>query len=75
MNLAPFQQRVVDEKTDLDAKHDSLDSFIKAGTTFLTLDGAEQTRLVEQRFHMSKYSEVLGRRIAAFVELAPPPKP
>ncbi len=75
MNLAPFQQRVVDEKIDLDAKHAALDAFIKAGETFLTLDGAEQTRLVEQRFHMSKYSEVLGQRIAAFVELTPAPKP
>lgn len=75
MNLAPFQQRVVDEKADLDAKHDSLDGFIKASATFLTLDGAEQTRLVEQRYYMGKYSEVLGRRIAAFVELTAPPKP
>lgn len=75
MNLALFQQRVVDEKTDLDAKHTALDAFIGAGTTFLTLDGAEQTRLVEQRYYMSKYSEVLGRRIAAFVELTPPPAP
>jgi len=63
--MAPHQQRVVDEKAELDEKHIKLISFF--GTPiFSSLDSAEQLRLAKQCELMGKYSEVLGERIAAF---------
>lgn len=65
MNLQPHQQRVVDEKTDLDAKMDKLTAFIDT-PIFASLAEAEQERLVRQLHHMGNYTAVLGERIAAF---------
>jgi hypothetical protein len=64
--LAPHQQRVVDEKTELDKKATALSQFIGTGSIFPTLDEAEQNRLREQCEVMWQYSEILGARIAAF---------
>ena len=64
--MEPHQQRVVDEKTELDAKAWSLSAFIDTSPRFLTLDAMEQARLKLQSSIMSQYSEVLGQRIAAF---------
>lgn len=64
--LAPHQQRVVDEKADLDKKATALSQFIGNGSIFPTLDKAEQNRLREQCEVMWQYSEILGARIAAF---------
>lgn len=66
MNLAPHQQRVIDEKTELDIKAKALSNFIGSNATFETLDPAEQERLKEQNDIMWQYSEILGARIAAF---------
>ena len=65
MNLQPHQQRVVDEKTELDAKLAKLKAF---GLTplFDGLPTEEKQRLTEQEGYMLNYSDVLGRRIAAF---------
>lgn len=65
--LQPFQQRVVDEKNELDEKARSLSIFIGLSSTFEELDPAEQERLKEQNDIMWQYSEILGKRIAAFV--------
>lgn len=62
----PHQQRVVDEKTELDTKATALSKFIGESTIFPALDAAEQERLKEQCELMWEYSEVLGARIAAF---------
>jgi hypothetical protein len=67
--LAPHQQRVVDEKIELDKKATALSTFIGASAIFLTLDAAEQERLREQNDVMWRYSEILGARIAAFNNL------
>lgn len=65
MELQPHQQRVVDEKRELDEKREKLDAF-KSGPIFQTLPWDEQERLNTQAHIMTLYSAVLGRRIAAF---------
>lgn len=66
MELQPHQQRVIDEKAELDKKAHALSDFIGNNPIFDTLDPAEQERLKEQNDVMWKYSEILGARIAAF---------
>ena len=66
MELQPHQQRVVDEKSELDKKAMALSNFIALSPVFATLDSVEQERLKEQNDVMWKYSEILGARIAAF---------
>ena len=63
--LAPHQQRVVDEKRDLDDKREKLGSF-KNTELFASLLWQEQERLNTQAHIMTMYSAVLGERIAAF---------
>lgn len=64
--MQPHQQRVVDEKAELDDKARKLSDFIGNNGIFLTLDPTEQEHLKEQNDIMWKYSEILGARIAAF---------
>lgn len=66
IKMQPHQQRVVDEKTELDKKATALSDFIGNSPIFETLDPAEQERLKEQNDVMWQYSEILGKRIAAF---------
>lgn len=63
--MEAFQQRVVDEKTELDGKCGKLDAFF-TNAIYLALPKDEQERLVRQRAAMWDYSAVLGERIAAF---------
>lgn len=66
-HLAPHQQRVVDERRDLDEKLQKLSAFISS-EKFLEIvqDEAERGRLVCQEETMRDYSAILGERIAAF---------
>lgn len=64
--MKPHQQRVVDEKTELDKKAVALSDFIGNSPIFETLDPAEQELLREQNDVMWLYSSILGARIAAF---------
>lgn len=64
--MEAHQQRVVDEKVELDKKAAALSGFIGNSQIFETLDPAEQERLKEQNDIMWQYSEILGARIAAF---------
>jgi hypothetical protein len=64
--LQPHQQRVVDEKVELDKKAHALSEFIGHNPTFDTLDPEEQGRLKEQNDIMWQYSEILGKRIKRF---------
>jgi hypothetical protein len=64
--MQPHQQRVVDEKVELDKKAKALSEFIGNNPIFETLDPAEQERLKVQNDVMWRYSEILGARIAAF---------
>lgn len=64
--LQPHQQRVVDEKAELDTKATALSNFIGTSPIFEKLDPTEQERLKEQNDVMWRYSEILAQRIAAF---------
>jgi len=63
--MLPHQQRVVDEKTELDTKREKLGEF-KNMDAFARLPWQEQERLNTQAHIMTMYSAVLGERIAAF---------
>lgn len=65
--MQPHQQRVVDEKRDLDEKREKLGQF-KNTDLFASLPWQEQERLNTQAHIMTMYSAVLGERIAAFSE-------
>lgn len=68
--MQPHQQRVVEEKIELDKKAKSLSNFIGENPVFDTLDPAEQERLKEQNDVMWQYSEILGERLSA-VDICP----
>jgi hypothetical protein len=63
--MQPHQQRVVDEKTELDERLTKLIAFLD-NPLFAGLDSDEQDRMKRQAEHMTNYSVVLGERIAAF---------
>ena len=63
--MQPHQQRVVDEKSELDLKRDRLTEFLK-GKIFQTLPADEQERLIRQLDIMGDYSGVLAERIVHF---------
>lgn len=63
--MEEFQQRVVDEKAELDDKRSRLEPFLSSNR-FQTLPAEERDRMTEQAKIMSDYSDVLRRRIAAF---------
>lgn len=64
--MQPHQQRVVDEKSELDDKLGKLGVFIESSPIFAVLPDDERERLVRQKSCMGEYSEILGERIAAF---------
>jgi hypothetical protein len=65
--MQPHQERVVTEKRELDEKLAKLKTFIfEDGKIFNTLDPAERDRLEDQFTAMTRYSAILGKRIAAF---------
>lgn len=64
--MQEFQQRVIDEKKELDEKRGKLSSFLTTDI-FRHLPGTERERLLRQSYLMSQYSIVLGERIGAFV--------
>ena len=63
--MEPHQQRVVDEKNELDERLAKLSEFGK-GELFESLPPSEQGRLNRQHSIMEDLSTVLGERIAAF---------
>ena len=65
--LAAHQQRVVQEKEELDEKLSKLSAFIDSPDFTITVkDENEIARLVCQEEIMKDYSEILAERIAAF---------
>jgi hypothetical protein len=63
--MEPYQQRVIDEKKELDEKINRLDAF--SGSVFCqTLLFEEQELLVKQSLVMKQYSNILGKRIMKF---------
>lgn len=63
--MLAHQQRVVDEKSDLDDKAAKLSGFLDS-SIFQSLDWREQGRLREQLAVMKRYSAILGERIENF---------
>ncbi len=63
--LAPHQERVIQEKVELDEKLKKLNDFFKT-ETFSSLGYGDTALLTRQFEHMLRYSETLGERIAAF---------
>ena len=63
--LPPYQQRVIQERNELDSKLGNLLTFI--GTpVFHSLDGADRALLKQQADVMAEYSRILSIRIARF---------
>ena len=63
--MLPHQQRVVDEKRELDEKTDKLIVFLTT-SVFDGLDNGEKSRLRIQLAAMQTYGTALGERIAYF---------
>jgi hypothetical protein len=63
--LRPYQQRVVDERAELDVRREKFENFI-SGSMWQTLPIEEQDRQVRQLRAMDLYSDVLRERIEAF---------
>jgi len=63
--MQPHQQRVVQEKNDLDVKLKRLNEFLNT-ETFTQLGEQERGRLLRQSGIMADYSAVLTQRIEAF---------
>ncbi len=63
--MQPHQQRVVNEKNELDIKLSALKAFWN-NPIFVTLPEDERVRLEKQSLIMEQYSAILGERIAAF---------
>jgi hypothetical protein len=68
--MKPHEERVVDEKKELDEKLRKLAIFIN-GDTFKTLPIREGELLLDQEVCMRRYSDILGERITHFVGFAP----
>ena len=67
MAIQPHQQRVIDEKEDLDVKIEKLSAFTRS-QAFENVPMAERHLLREQLMHMERYSATLGARIALHKE-------
>ncbi len=65
MQFQPFQQRVIDEKCELDEKLAKLNAFIETNA-FQSLDRIDQILLRRQLWTMQEYSKTLELRIKKF---------
>ena len=66
--MKPYQERVVNEKIELEVKFKALKDFAN-GDAFEKLPPQEQARLHLQGYLMEGYIEVLDARIDAFDEI------
>lgn len=64
--MLSYQQRVIDEKAELDERLVKINKFFATGT-FAELPQDEQDRMQRQAKVMKRYSEILGQRIDAFL--------
>lgn len=64
--MQPHQQRVVEEKNELDEKLSKLSAFIDNSELFFKLSEEDQDLLGRQEDIMKKYSQVLRERIQLF---------
>ncbi|EBV7253333.1 hypothetical protein RJM00_003000 [Salmonella enterica] len=64
--MQPYQQRVVDEASELRKKLEALNVFISSNETYQKLTEEERERLARQSRVMGDYLAVLQERISAF---------
>jgi hypothetical protein len=64
--MQAFQERVIDEKAQLDDRLDKLSAFLKRASS-QQVPGPERARLLLQENVMQQYSRILAERIAAFM--------
>ncbi|HGW4592389.1 TPA: hypothetical protein ACNH0U_001913 [Proteus mirabilis] len=64
--MQPHQQRVVDEKAELEVKINKLNSFIATNSIFTDMNDTQQGLLMAQVGAMNAYLEILNLRIASF---------
>ena len=65
--MKDFQERVIDEKIELDEKLVRLKKFLAGSTVGSSLSKEEQGRLRIQVLVMTIYSDTLGARIKEFI--------
>lgn len=70
--MEPYQQRVIDEKKELDDKIEKLTSFLTNDEQRSKVSDQEADRMQRQLDCMNAYSGILGERIDAFGEVATP---
>ena len=63
--MLPYQERVIQEKKELDEKLEKLDTFVRS-EIYKTLPVEEQNRLLKQYSIMESYSHILNERIVNF---------
>ena len=61
--MEDYQERVIDEKAELDAKLEKLQTFLAKD---MEIASDELDRLKRQAEVMAEYSKILGERIEAF---------
>jgi len=67
--VEPYQQRVVDEKRELDEKLQRLNAFLQ-GRAFAGVSNHDRDLLPKQAVVMQTYSNILEQRIASFASVA-----
>lgn len=67
MELQPHQQRVVEEKKELDVKIKALQTFIERNEMFYNMSPEEMSDMRRQLCTMETYSQILQRRINRFI--------
>lgn len=66
--MEPHQQRVIEEKSQLDERNAKLETFIGSSTIFVSLTDGEQTLLTRQLKVAKELSKILGERIEMFAD-------
>lgn len=64
--MSDYKQRVIQERDELNEKHDKLLAFIEGSSTFKVLPEEEQELLQDQEAYMEAYVTVLNKRIERF---------
>jgi len=66
--MKDYQNRIIEEKSELDEKAKKLSDFIGNNPLFDNIAPEEQELMKEQCETMWEYSEILGKRIAGFTK-------
>ena len=66
LKLEPHQQRVLDEKIELEDRFKKLDQFILDNPIFQSLSEEDQVLMKDQKRYMEGYLSVLEKRISNF---------